>query len=56
MDPQDDPELVHKIGALTDDEFDALVIRARGVTKESAAAALSNYVRSHTIIAKGKPQ
>lgn len=53
MDPQDDPELVHKIGALTDEEFSELVTKARGVTKESAAQALSRYVKRNTVIAKG---
>lgn len=32
--PQDDPALIHKLSALTDDEFRAVVDKARGPVKD----------------------
>ncbi len=44
--PQDDPALIHKLAAMTDREFEAVVARARGVTKQAAAEALSRHVKA----------
>lgn len=47
--PEEDDELVGKLAAMTDNEFQSVVSKARGTTKQMAVDALVRWQRQFTI-------